>query len=122
MADIRPVPIAGERFTGEGDPIVVTSPYDGSDVGRVPTCGPAEGDRAVAAAKAALTDEPLPPWKRAEILDTAARLVGERLDDFARTIAGEAAKPIRTARVEAERCVSTFTFAATAARTLAGDV
>ena len=64
-----------------------------------------------------------PPWKRAEILDTAAASSSpQRTEEFARIIAGEAAKPIKTARVEAQRAVSTFTFAAVAARTLAGDV
>src|SRR5205823_4236813 len=42
--------------------------------------------------------------------------------DFGRTIALEAAKPIKTARVEATRAVDTFTFAAVEARRLAGDV
>ncbi len=65
---------------------------------------------------------PLPQWQRAEILDTAARVAADRVEEFARTIANEAAKPIKTARVEAQRAVSTFTFAAVAARTLAGDV
>ena len=66
---------------------------------------------------------PLPQWKRAEILDTAAR-AARRTGRGVRgaSIAGEAAKPIKTARVEAQRAVSTFTFAAVAARTLAGDV
>ena len=40
----------------------------------------------------------------------------EQQDDFARTIAGEAAKPITTARVEAARAVLTFQFAAAEAR------
>ncbi|MGH9187618.1 MAG: aldehyde dehydrogenase family protein, partial [Acidimicrobiales bacterium] len=65
---------------------------------------------------------PLPAWRRAEILDAAAALLRERQEDFARTIAVEAAKPIKTARGEAARAVSTFTFAATAARTLGGDL
>jgi acyl-CoA reductase-like NAD-dependent aldehyde dehydrogenase len=115
------VPLAGEQFTN-GRWIEVRSPYDDTLLGRVPDCGPAEVDRAVAAAKAARSREPLAPWKRAEILDTAGRLLGERVEEFARLIAGEAAKPIKTARVEAQRAVSTFTFAAVAARTLAGDV
>jgi acyl-CoA reductase-like NAD-dependent aldehyde dehydrogenase len=46
----------------------------------------------------------------------------ERREEFARIIAREAAKPIRTARVEAERAVGTFRFAAAEARTLAGDM
>src|SRR5262245_34891007 len=119
MADQVPVPIAGEEHYAV-DSIDVTSPYDGHLVAAVPRCEPADVDRAVAAAGQALAGEPLPPWRRAEILDTAARLLAERLDEFARTIAEEAAKPLKTALVEAQRAVSTFTFAATAARTLTG--
>ena len=102
--------------------IVVRSPFDGSEVGRVPRCGPADVDAAVAAARTALDDDPLPPWKRAEILDAAARLLDERAEDFARTIAAEAAKPLKAARVEARRAVSTFTFAAVEARRLTGEM
>ncbi len=101
--------------------LVVRSPYDGHEIGRVPACGAADVDRAVAAARGALAD-PLPAWRRAEVLDRAARLLDERSEEFARIIAEEAAKPIRTARVEARRAVSTFTFAAVEARTLAGEV
>jgi acyl-CoA reductase-like NAD-dependent aldehyde dehydrogenase len=73
-------------------------------------------------AKGALAAGALPRWKRAEILDTAARLLAERRDDFARIIAVEAAKPLKTARAEAERAVETFRFAAAEARTMAGDM
>ncbi|MDQ6927451.1 MAG: aldehyde dehydrogenase family protein [Actinomycetota bacterium] len=106
----------------DDDTIIVRSPYDGSEVGRVPKCGPADVERAVAAARASLHDDPIPPWRRAEILDTAARLLAERTEEFARTIAAESAKPLKTARVEARRAVSTITFAAVEARTLAGQV
>jgi acyl-CoA reductase-like NAD-dependent aldehyde dehydrogenase len=64
----------------------------------------------------------LPPYQRAEILDQAARVLAERVEEMARIIAGEAAKPIKTARVEAQRAVSTFQFAAVAARTLSGEM
>ncbi|HWC12128.1 MAG TPA: aldehyde dehydrogenase family protein [Acidimicrobiales bacterium] len=121
MAEVRPVPIGDERFAG-GETITVRSPYDGTELGRVPRCGPAEVDRAVAGACAALDREPLAPWRRAEILDAAARLLEERVEDFARTIAAEAAKPLKTARTEARRAVSTVTFAAVAARTLTGEM
>src|SRR5204863_5669777 len=43
-------------------------------------------------------------------------------EDMARTICAEAGKPIKTARVEASRAASTYTFAAVEARKLAGDV
>ena len=104
------------------DEIVVRSPYDGSEIGRVPRQGPDDVDRAVAAAGRALAEVAFPPWKRAEVLDAAARLLGERSEDFARGIAREAAKPIRAARIEVTRAVSTFTFAAVEARRLTGDM
>jgi acyl-CoA reductase-like NAD-dependent aldehyde dehydrogenase len=119
--EVRALPLAGERFTGS-ESTVVTSPYDGHEIGRVPVCGSAEVDRAVAMAKAALAGGPLPRWKRAEVLDAAARLLAERRDEFAAIIAEEAAKPIKTARVEAERAVGTFHFAAAEARTLVGEM
>jgi acyl-CoA reductase-like NAD-dependent aldehyde dehydrogenase len=100
----------------------VQSPYDGSVLGEVPACTAADVDRAVASAKAALAAGPLPLWKRAAVLDAAARLLTERREEFARIIAAEAAKPIKTARVEAERASGTFQFAATEARKLAGEM
>ena len=118
---VRSLPIAGERFTGS-ESSAVTSPYDGHEIGRVPVCGPDDVDRAVRSAKAALAGGPLPTWQRAEVLDTAARLLTERRDDFATIIAEEAAKPMKTARVEAERAVGTLQFSAAEARTMAGDV
>lgn len=118
---VRSIPLAGERFTGT-ESTVVTSPYDGTELGRIPSCSPDDVDRAVRAAKAALAAGPLPRWKRADVLDRAAHALTERRDEFAELIAREAAKPIKTARVEAERAVGTFQFAAAEARTLAGDV
>ncbi len=54
------------------------------------------------------------------LLDRAAALVRERRDDLALAIAAEAGKPLKTATVEAERCVDTLTFSATEARKLTG--
>jgi acyl-CoA reductase-like NAD-dependent aldehyde dehydrogenase len=118
---VHGLPLAGERFTGS-ESVAVMSPYDGTEIGTVPACDPADVDRAVGVAKEALAGGPLPRWQRAEVLDNAARLLAERRDEFATIIAREAAKPIKTARVEAERAVGTFQFAAAEARTLAGDV
>src|SRR4051794_35673290 len=102
--------------------IEVRSPYDGAVIGEVPRGTAADVERAVATAKAALRGDPLAPWRRAEILDRAAQLLAERNEDFARTIATEAAKPIKTARVEATRAVSTFQFSAAIARTMTGEM
>jgi acyl-CoA reductase-like NAD-dependent aldehyde dehydrogenase len=121
VTDVHPLPIGTERITTD-DTIHVRSPFDGHEIGRVPACTAEDVGRAVDAAAKARASGPLPPWRRAEILDTAALLLAERVEDFARTIAEEAAKPIKTARIEASRAVSTFTFAAVAARDLAGEM
>ena len=117
-----PVPI-GEASVTTGEWIEVRAPYDGALLGRVPACGPEQVDEAVRAAKAALDAGPLAAWKRAEILDTRRAAARASAPTTSRAIiATEAAKPIKTARVEAQRAVSTFTFAAVAARTLAGEM
>src|SRR6266576_1886130 len=101
--------------------IEVHSPYNGEVVGRAPRSGADDARRAVEAAARALSS-PLPAHERAAILDRVAGLLRERHEGMARTICAEAGKPIKTARVEASRAVSTYTFAAVEARKLAGDV
>ena len=66
--------------------------------------------------------EPLPAHKRAEILVRVAGLLGRRHDEVARTISAEAGKPLKAAKVEAARAMSTFTMAAVEARKLAGEM
>src|SRR5688572_10012052 len=111
--------IAGE-WVETGDWLEVRSPYSGEVVGRVAKAGQAETRRAVDAAEAAMR-EPLPAHKRAEILVRVAGQLGRRHEEVAQTIAAEAGKPLKAARVEAARAMSTFTFAAVEARTLAGE-
>src|SRR5204862_2054419 len=60
--------------------------------------------------------------RRAEILVRVAGLLGRRHEEVARTISDEAGKPMKAARVEARRAMSTFTFAAVEARKLAGEM
>ena len=119
----RPVRIDGRRITTD-EGVTVSAPYDGRELAVVPACDGEHVEMAVAASRRALADDPLPAWRRAEILDRAAELLAtdEVAEDLARTIALEAAKPITTARVEVTRAVSTFRFAATACRSLAGEV
>ena len=121
VGGVTEVPVAGRPVTG-GNSSTVTSPFDDVRLGDVPLLGKAEVDQAVAAAKRALHDNPIPVWRRAEILDKASTLLRERHEEFAQLIANEAAKPIKTARVEADRAAGTFAFAAVEARKLAGEV
>ncbi len=118
MSDHRLLAAGGWTETDEW--AEVRSPYDGGLVGRV-----AEGDAelaeaAVEAAHRAFVTADFPQHARAAVLDRAAELAAERIEDLALTIAAEAGKPIKTATVEAERCVATLTFSAVEARKLTG--
>ena len=99
----------------------VRSPYSGELVARLPRADAEHARRAVDAAARAMS-EPLPAHGRAEILDRVADLLAERQEEAARTISAEAGKPMKAARVEAQRAVSTFTMAALEARRLAGEM
>jgi acyl-CoA reductase-like NAD-dependent aldehyde dehydrogenase len=99
----------------------VRSPYDGALVGRVARAGAGEARRAVDAAERAMR-EPLPAHRRAEILVRVAGALGRRADEAARQLSGEAGKPLKAARVEVARAMSTYTMAAVEARKLAGEM
>src|ERR687883_190963 len=113
--------LVGGEWIETGDWLDVRSPYSGGVVGRVEKAGAAETRGATAAAEAAMR-EPLPAHKRAEILVRVAAALGRRHDEAARTVSAEAGKPLKTARVEAARAMSTYTFAAVEARKLAGEM
>jgi acyl-CoA reductase-like NAD-dependent aldehyde dehydrogenase len=113
--------LIGGDWIETGDWLEVRSPYSGDVVGRVAKAGTAEARRAVDAAEAAMR-EPLPAHKRAEILVRVAGALGRRHEDAAQTISVEAGKPLKAARIEASRAMSTFTFAAVEARTLGGEM
>lgn len=115
----RKLLLAGE-WIETGEWIDIRSPYDESVVGRVPSANADHARQAVDAAEAAMR-EPLPAHERAAILDRVAAALTERQDDVARTICAEAGKPMKAARVEASRAVSTYTMAAVEARKLAGE-
>jgi len=111
----------GGEWVETGDWLDVRSPYSGDIVGRVAKAGADETSRAIDAAESAMR-EPLPAHKRAEILVRVAGALGRRHEEAARLISEEAGKPLKAARVEAARAMSTYTFAAVEARKLAGEM
>lgn len=119
--DLTAAWIDGSPVTSD-DVIEVRSPYDDALLGSVPSLGPVHIDRAVAVALERHRSAPLPAHERAAILDRAAALLSERLDEFCASISGEAGKPIRTARIEAERALDTLKFSAAVARTSTTEV
>ncbi|MGH9411724.1 MAG: aldehyde dehydrogenase family protein, partial [Vicinamibacterales bacterium] len=114
--------IAGEPIQ-TGHPFVVPSPYDGSAVASVDRAGPAEIERAIAAAVRAFeVTRRLPTWKRAAVLEGISAAIAARRDELAQTIALEAGKPVKTARVEVDRAVFTFKVAAEETKRIHGEI
>jgi acyl-CoA reductase-like NAD-dependent aldehyde dehydrogenase len=113
--------LIGGEWVETGEWHDVRSPYSGDLVGRVAKAGAEETRRAIDAAEQAMW-EPLPAHKRAEVLVRVAGALGRRHDEVARLISDEAGKPMKAARVEARRAMSTYTFAAVEARRLAGEM
>jgi acyl-CoA reductase-like NAD-dependent aldehyde dehydrogenase len=113
--------VAGERReTGEW--LDVNSPYDGHLVGRVARADAHKVELAARSARAAAERSDFPQHERAAVLERAAALVAEREEELALTIAAEAGKPIKAARIEAQRCAGTLIFSAVEARKLAGEM
>ncbi len=106
------------RETGEWKE--VESPYDGTVVGRVAVGDAALVDEAIRAARNAFEKDDFPQHERAAVLDRASKLVAERAGELALSIAAEAGKPLKTARVEAQRTADTLAFSAVEARKLTG--
>lgn len=114
--------VAGE-WLKTGDVMPVRSPFDGALVGLVHRAGPAEMERAIGAAVGAFqVTRKLPVWKRAEALERVSAGIAARREELARTIALEAGKPIRTARLEVDRAVFTFKVAAEESKRIYGEI
>jgi acyl-CoA reductase-like NAD-dependent aldehyde dehydrogenase len=118
MAQMTMVPVATHGFyvdgkwIDEGDIVEVCSPYDGSVIGSVHQGGREHAEAAIAASvKAFGTTRRLPAFERQRVLRRIAGGIHERKEEFARTISQEAGKPIKSARLEVDRSVFTFTVA-----------
>lgn len=102
--------------------LVVTDKYRGTPFATVPASSRVDVDRAVAAAVRAFAEtRRMPAHRRSEIVRRAAEGIAARREEFARTIAVEAGKALKYARIEVDRAISTFTFAAEEAKRIHGE-
>lgn len=105
-----------------GPPQEVKNKYTGATLASVATARREDVELAIAAAKkAAPVMAELPAHRRSELLVRTAHLLRERKEDLARTIAAEAGKALKYARIEVDRAVTTFTLAGEEARRLHGE-
>jgi acyl-CoA reductase-like NAD-dependent aldehyde dehydrogenase len=110
------------QWVGGSQMMEVTNKYTGEVIGMLPIASQADVDAAItAAARVAPSMADMPAHARSKILARAAALIQERREDFARTIAAEAGKALKFARVEVERAIGIFTIAAEEAKRLHGE-
>jgi glyceraldehyde-3-phosphate dehydrogenase (NADP+) len=115
--------IVGEGRVETGDTYAVRSPYDDAPVALIHRAGPEEIEAAIAAAAAAFeTTRRLASHERASVLERVSMRIAERRDELARTIALEAGKPLKTAKVEADRASFTFKVAAEESKRIYGEI
>jgi len=101
----------------------IKSPYNGEVIGT--TYRPAADDveNAIqASVRAFEITKKMPPYQRSEILSNIVRILQDKKEKMAQTIAAEAGKPIKAARIEAERSILTFTIAAEEAKRMHGEI
>lgn len=100
--------IAGKKISSTNT-LVIRSPYDGREVGRVALAGQKE---ALAAIEAGLHGgKELSRFERFSILDKARQLLMERKEDFAQTISAESGLCMKETRYEVGRTHDVLMFA-----------
>jgi glyceraldehyde-3-phosphate dehydrogenase (NADP+) len=128
MAEMTIAPVATHgffvdgRWQQDGDTVEIRAPYDGSLIARVTQGRREHAEAAIAAAvKAFGTTRRLPAFERQRVLRQISAYMIERKDEFARTLAQEAGKPIKAARTEVDRAIFTFNVAAEESTRIYGE-
>jgi acyl-CoA reductase-like NAD-dependent aldehyde dehydrogenase len=128
MAELTIAPVATHGFyldgkwVEDGDVVEVRAPYDGSVIARVVQGRREHADAAIAAAvKAFGTTRRLPAFERQRVLRQISAGIAERREEFSRTLALEAGKPIKAARQEVERAIFTFNVGAEESTRIYGE-
>ncbi|PYV88746.1 MAG: aldehyde dehydrogenase, partial [Acidobacteria bacterium] len=115
MAQMTVTPVSTQGFLvngkwiEEGDVVEIHAPFDGSVLAQVYQGRREHAEAAIAAAVRAFgTTRRLPAFERQRVLRRVAQAITERKQEFAQTLAQEAGKPIKAARIEVERAAFTF--------------
>src|SRR5436309_6312508 len=118
MAQMTVTPVSTQGFfldgkwIEEGDIVEIKAPYDGNVIANVFQGRREHAEAAIkAAVKAFGTTRRLPAFERQRVLRRVAQTISERKQEFSRTLAQEAGKPIKAARTEVDRAIFTFNVA-----------
>ncbi|QSB05411.1 aldehyde dehydrogenase family protein [Natronoglycomyces albus] len=122
LRPVAPIWVAGRPQHGEEE-FFITHPWDSAPVGATSWATPAQVETAIATAWADAEEcAELPAHVRAAALDHVRRRLAEETENLAELICAESGKPITWARVEVNRAVSTFRWAAEEARRFSGSL
>jgi acyl-CoA reductase-like NAD-dependent aldehyde dehydrogenase len=111
------------RAASSDETFEVRSPYDGRLVAQVCVPTPDQVEEAIATADGIRADgAALPAHARAAALDHVSRRLSERAEEFAQLITAENGKPVKWARGEVSRAISTFRWAAEETRRWSGEL
>jgi glyceraldehyde-3-phosphate dehydrogenase (NADP+) len=114
--------VAGEWVTGAAE-AEVRSPWSGEIVDTVPLASAEQADAALAAAvQGAAQMAALTAWERSQILNRAAALLEDRIEDFAHTLSMEQGKPLGESLGEVGRCPELLRLSAFEGAQLRGEV
>ena len=110
------------KWTGDGELEPLGSPASGDIVARIHQCTPSDTDRAVeSAAMAFKTWRNIPSYQRSALISRLADGARVRNADLTGQMVAETGKPIREARQEVDRSVSTLEVSAEEAKRVLGE-
>jgi glyceraldehyde-3-phosphate dehydrogenase (NADP+) len=115
--------LVGGEWRDAAETFSVTAPFSGTKIAEVFSASQAENEQAISSAVNAANEmRNQPRFQIANGLRQIAEGIRNRKDQFVRTLAEEAAKPLKYARGEVERGIATFTAAAGETERFAGEV
>jgi acyl-CoA reductase-like NAD-dependent aldehyde dehydrogenase len=122
VADSTPYWVAGQPASGT-ETLNVHNPYDDSGAGTTTYAAADDIERAIALAHSRQREiARTPSHVRAAALDHVSRRLADRAEEISRLITAESGKPIRWSRLEVQRGISTFRWAAEEARRFSGEL
>ena len=122
MTSARPF-LIGDKWCHTDTHEPVRNPFDGSVIAEVCQAGTKEITEAVERSCSAFSImKTLSGYKKAKALGQIASAIGNRREEFARTICSESGKPITDARREVDRAIETFRIASEEATRIPGEV
>lgn len=89
------------------DKLIVTSPYDQSEIKSIPLEGESAAEEKLSRAYALYkSDTEIPKHRRIKILEKAALLMEEKKDELVKIAASEGGKPLVDSKVEVDRAIN----------------